>query len=81
MQHSAKMSCFNLELPRSVKRKDFFQKDCQGLTIKIFSDNFLGTVLIGQGGIGWRGAKKRLRKLNWTEFAQTMQNRLQNRSK
>jgi hypothetical protein len=82
MQHLAKMSLVNLDLPRSVRRRNATKKDCQGLTISAYSGNvFLGDLLIGQGGIGWRGAKKRIRKLNWTEFAQTMQSRVQNRAK
>lgn len=81
-EHKAVLSCVNFELPRAVNRQNYLRKDCQGVTIKIYSDSvFLGALLVGQGGIGWRGSKKRLRKLTWTEFSDTMQNRLQNRAR
>jgi hypothetical protein len=83
--HKAIFSCTNIELPKAVKPSKFSSgkkpKFNSGITINLFNDDLiLGTLLIGQGGIQWRSKEcEKLRSLNWTDVANTLDNRLANR--
>lgn len=45
---------------------------------RIFSDStLLGTIEIGQGTFGWKGAKKKtFRRINWTKLAKLLSENL-----
>lgn len=49
-------------------------KASTALTLEVFSyDTKIGTIEIGQGSIGWKGHnRKSFKKLNWTKFAEMM---------